>query len=174
MRGDKKQSKYLSLLLRHRPEKANLTMGKNGWVSVADLLQNVGLTKPELDHIVATNNKKRFEYNGDESRIRARQGHSKVVDVELEVTKPPARLYHGTSRTYMNEILEKGLLKMNRLYVHLSCERETAKNVGRRKGKDLVVLEIDSELMYRDGFEFFLSNNGVWLIKHVPSRYITT
>lgn len=169
---NKQTSKYISLLLRHKPEKENLSMDSKGWVDTYDLISKLNITKEDLNNIILDNNKKRFEYNDDESKIRARQGHSKNVDVELKKSVPPVKLYHGTLEKFKTAILKKGLLKMNRLHVHLSKDLETAQNVGRRKGKDLAILEIDTKAMYADGYQFYLSNNGVWLTEHVPPKYI--
>lgn len=169
---NKETSKYISLLLRHKPEKENLIMDNNGWVSTYDLISKLKITKEDLNNIVLDNNKKRFEFNDDESKIRARQGHSVNVDVELKKSVPPVKLYHGTSGNFKSAILKKGLLKMNRLHVHLSKDLETAQIVGRRKGKDLIILEVDAKAMYADGYQFYLSNNGVWLTDHVPPKYI--
>ena len=125
----------------------------------------------ELKEIVATNNKQRFEFSEDMTRIRARQGHSVHVDVELVETLPSDILYHGTGERFLDSILEQGIIKGNRLYVHLSETRETAVNVGKRHGKP-VVLVIDAKLMAEDGHKFFLSRNGVWLTDYVDVKYI--
>jgi putative RNA 2'-phosphotransferase len=125
----------------------------------------------ELKEIVATNNKQRFEFSEDMNRIRARQGHSIYVDVELEEKLPPDTLYHGTAKAFLDSIMEKGIIKGNRLYVHLSSTKETATNVGKRHGEP-VVLEIDAKRMAEDGHRFFLSRNGVWLTDYVDSKYI--
>lgn len=169
---NKNISKYISLLLRHKPEKENLEMDKNGWVDTYDLMSKLKITKEQLNLVVLENNKKRFEYSEDETKIRARQGHSVKVDVELKKKVPPIKLYHGTSEKFKKNIMKKGLLKMNRLHVHLSEDLETAQNVGKRKGKDLIILEINSKAMYADGFDFYQSNNGIWLTDHVPSKYL--
>lgn len=167
-----KVSKYLSLLLRHNPEKEDLIIDKNGWVSVSEILNKLNLTIQELDIVVNENNKKRFEYNDIKTKIRARQGHSIKVDVELKKTIPPFELYHGTSKSFESSIRKTGIDKRNRLHVHLSEDFETAVNVGSRKSNNIVVLTIKARAMYTDGFIFYLSNNGVWLTDHVPSKYI--
>ena len=125
-----------------------------------------------IEEIVKTNNKKRYEYNEDGTKIRARQGHSINVDVELKETVPPKVLYHGTVSTFKKNIQEEGLIPKTRLYVHLSADKETAFNVGRRHGPEVIMYRIDSEDMYKDGYKFYLSNNGVWLVKEVPSKYL--
>jgi putative RNA 2'-phosphotransferase len=167
-----KKSKYLSLLLRHKPEKENLTMDKNGWVLVSEILDKLNLTKEQLDTVVEENNKKRFEYDDNEERIRARQGHSINVDVELKTKVPPTELYHGTNMLAEGMIRQHGIKKMNRNHVHLSEELATAINVGSRKGSTVIVLTIDAQSMFADGYDFYLSNNGVWLTDHVPTKYI--
>ena len=126
-----------------------------------------------LDRIVAENDKKRFSYNDDKTMIRANQGHSISIDLKLTPTEPPKILYHGTVSKFMMSIRDKGLLKMSRQHVHLSDEVSTAKSVGSRRGKALI-LEVDSAKMYHEGFEFFLSKNGVWLTEYVPFKYIIT
>jgi putative RNA 2'-phosphotransferase len=124
-----------------------------------------------LDDIVKTNNKQRYEYNEDETLIRARQGHSIKVDVNLSESTPPDILYHGTATRFLDSILEKGIVKGNRLYVHLSKDEETATTVGARHGKPYV-LKIDAKKMYEDGIKFYLSNNNVWLTDFVDAKYI--
>jgi putative RNA 2'-phosphotransferase len=164
--------KKLSYLLRHNPE--DLVMDKNGFVSVSSLLSKVGITQEELDHIVDTNDKKRLAYNDDKSKIRASQGHSVKVDVELKATRPPRILYHGTNPENWDIIMKSGLSKMRRLHVHLTDDEDVAYSVGKRytKYKDPLILEIDSAAMYTDGYKFYLSENGVWLTDNVPSKYI--
>jgi len=174
-------SKFLSLLLRHRPEVLNLTLDDNGWVPVDDLMAGLrtqdrwsDVTLAEIEHVVATNNKKRFEFSEDGTRIRARQGHSVKADIDLglQPVAPPTVLYHGTVAKYLGNIRHQGLRKMKRHHVHLSADRATATNVGGRRGKPVILL-IHAHEMTRDGHEFYLSNNGVWLTEHVPSNYIT-
>jgi putative RNA 2'-phosphotransferase len=157
-----KVSKYLSLLLRHSPDK----------VSVSEILDKLSLTIQDLDTVVNENNKKRFEYDDTKSKIRARQGHSIQVDVELKKMTPPFELYHGTSKSFELSIRKTGIDKRNRLHVHLSEDIETATNVGARKSDKVIVLTIKARAMYADGFTFYLSNNGVWLTDHIPSKYI--
>ena len=124
-----------------------------------------------LKEIVETDNKQRYSFNDDKTLIRANQGHSIPVDVELEEKEPPRFLYHGTGEKYVSSILEQGLIPKSRLYVHLSKDIETAKNVGRRHGKE-VVYKIEAHEMYQDGYKFYLSVNGVWLAKGVPLQYM--
>jgi len=165
--------KKISYLLRHNPE--DLVMDKNGYVETLSLLKKVGITQAELDHIVDTNDKKRLAYNEDKSKIRASQGHSIKVDVELKATRPPRVLYHGTSPDNYEKIIHsKGLDKMNRLHVHLTDSLDVATSVGKRysKYKKPIILEIDSAAMNTDGYKFYLSANGVWLTDNVPLKYI--
>ena len=172
-----KTSKFISFLLRHKPEAVGLSLDPNGWVSIQALLDAANdhghlITRELLDEVVATNDKKRFSYSPDGRMIRANQGHSIDVDLELQPLEPPATLYHGTVARSLNAIQRSGLQKRKRLQVHLSATVEIAKRVGGRRGKP-VVLSIDAEKMHRDGYLFFLSQNGVWLTDSVPWNYIT-
>lgn len=172
----KRKSKFLSLILRHSPEKINLQLDKNAWANVEELLKKskakVNLTFKELELVVTTNNKKRFSFNEDKTKIRANQGHSlKNIDLELKAIKPPPFLFHGTVSKFMDAIQKTGLQKMNRQHVHLSKDRETAINVGSRRGK-AIILSIRSLEMFNNGFEFYCSENGVWLTTNVPIKYI--
>lgn len=166
-----KASRFLSRVLRHRPGEAGITLDRHGWADVAQLLEGLRETHPltleQLEEIVRTNNKQRFSFNGDKTKIRANQGHSIPVDVELTECEPPEVLYHGTGRRNCGSILTKGLLSMKRLYVHLSGDIETAKTVGIRHGTP-VVFSVMSGQMYREGVRFFRSENGVWLTGYVP------
>ena len=164
-----RRGKRLAYLLRHDK---NYSFDEHGWREISDLISNHGYTMDELKEIVATNNKQRYEFSEDMARIRARQGHSVHVDVELEETLPPDTLYHGTAKRFVDSIMEKGIIKGNRLYVHLSSTKETATNVGKRHGEP-VILSIDAKRMVEDGHRFFLSRNGVWLTDYVDSKYIT-
>ena len=171
-----KRSRFLSLILRHRPEVVDLTLDENGWVPIDILLdalknQKHSLTRAELDEIVATNNKKRFAISEDGQRIRARQGHSLDIDLGLQPSTPPPILYHGTAVRFLLSIREQGLQKMNRQHVHLSTTEDTANEVGNRHGKP-VILHIQAESMHADGYSFFLSENRVWLTETVPVRYL--
>lgn len=168
----KKTSKFLSLILRHRPEKIGIVLDKNGWADVPELLAKAKISMQNLEIIVNENDKKRFTFNEDKTKIRANQGHSlRQVDLELEAVEPPHFLFHGTVNKFMQPIREGGLLKMNRQHVHLSKDRETAIKVGSRRGKP-IILSVRAGDMFQDGFEFYCSQNGVWLTDHVPTKYI--
>ena len=169
-------SKFLSLLLRHNPGKIGLTLDENGWADVEELITRVrgkgrNLDITLLEKVVAENDKKRFSFNETKTKIRANQGHSVNVDVELVPTVPPDTLYHGTASRFIESIKSSGLVKGKRLHVHLSAEHSTAVTVGKRHGSP-VVLEIDSRAMHGDGFIFYLSENGVWLTDSVPVKYL--
>lgn len=169
-------SKFLSLVLRHQPEAAGITLDEAGWVEVEELLAGcagVGraISMQELVIVVDENPKKRYEFNAGQTRIRASQGHSVTVDLQYEARTPPELLYHGTATRFIESIRSHGLSKMNRHHVHLSEETEMTMAVGARHGKP-VLLTIQSGNMHRQGFEFHLSTNGVWLVNHVPSTYI--
>jgi len=171
-----KTSKFLSYLLRHKPESIGLTIDSGGWAETKALLSLANLaghnlTLEHLRHVVASNNKRRFAFSPNGSRIRAVQGHSIPVDLQLEPLQPPAHLFHGTATRFLPAIMEQGLLKQQRQYVHLSPGVETASVVGRRHGK-LVVLVVAAAAMCQDGHAFFLSRNGIWLVDHVPPEYL--
>lgn len=167
-----KTSRYLSKLLRHDPD--DLQMDSNGWIKVNDLLNKIDISLEELDIIVETNDKKRFRYNEDKSKIRANQGHSINVDVQLDVKEPPHRLYHGTAYRNKESILKNGIVKMKRQHVHLSQDIDTALNVAKRhcKNDTPIIFEINSKLMSFDGYKFYLSNNDVWLTDYISTIYI--
>lgn len=165
----KRKGQKLAYLLRHDTEYA---FDAHGWRMVDDLILHHGFTLSMLEHIVATNDKQRFEFNEDKSQIRARQGHSVKVDVDLNVATPPDVLYHGTSSVSVYNILKEGLKAGLRLHVHLSADVDTAIKVGRRHGVP-AVLRINSKAMAADGICFYLSNNGVWLTKFVNPSYIS-
>lgn len=167
----KRTSKFLSLLLRHRPEAAGLTLDEHGWADVALLLKNVNISMEDLEEIVASDEKQRYSFNDGKTLIRANQGHSVPVDLELEAQEPPEYLYHGTVGQFLDSIQREGLQRQSRLYVHLSPDVETAVKVGRRRGKP-VVLQVSAGRMHQDGYAFFLSANGVWLTKEVPPQYL--
>ncbi|WP_329546669.1 RNA 2'-phosphotransferase [Streptomyces sp. NBC_01356] len=169
-----KVSKYLSKHLRHQPGRIGLTLGEGGWVEIGTLIEAAAthgfrFTREELDHVVATNDKRRFAVEG--TRIRASQGHSVEVDLALPVATPPAYLFHGTVARNLDAIRAEGLKPMNRHDVHLSPDRETATGVGARRGRP-VVLSVDAAAMDRDGHVFHVSANGVWLTGAVPPQYI--
>jgi len=174
--NDKHASKYLSLVLRHAPEKAGLTLDEGGWADLDTLLANgpKGLTREVVERVVAESDKQRFSLvpapDGG-ARIRANQGHSVPVDLGLTPVEPPEHLYHGTYRAAVAAIEETGLSKMRRHHVHLAAETGTAVTVGMRTGTP-VLFRVRAGAMHRDGFPFFRSTNGVWLTDHVPPRYL--
>ncbi|MFF3759724.1 RNA 2'-phosphotransferase [Streptomyces sp. NPDC002185] len=169
-----KVSKYLSRHLRHQPERIGLVLDAHGWTEIDDLLRAAAehgfrITRAELDHVVATNDKKRFAVEG--TRIRASQGHTVTVDLDLPAAEPPAYLYHGTVGDRLSAIRAEGLRPMARHHVHLSPDRETATRVGARRGRP-VVLSIDAGAMRRAGHVFHVSANGVWLTDAVPPEFL--
>ena len=172
-------SKYISLILRHKPEVIGISLDEHGWANVDELISGivnsdknyVGLNLDIIEEIIRTDNKQRYSFNEDKTLIRANQGHSILVDVELEKKQPPEFLYHGTGKKYVESISNQGLIPKSRVYVHLSKDIETAINVGKRQG-EVVLYLIQSSEMYRDGYEFYLSKNGVWLTKKVPMEYM--
>lgn len=172
-----KDTKLLSLVLRHKPEEIGLTLDSNGWADVNDLIKRINLntkykvTLDELTQLVADNDKQRFTFNDNKTKIRANQGHSIPIELGLEPTEPPDNLYHGTSTRNIDSILSNGISKQQRQHVHLSTKLDTAINVGTRHGTP-AVLVIDSKQMYNDGISFVLSKNGVWLTDIVPPKYI--
>ncbi len=172
-----KHSKFLSLILRHKPEIVGLHLDEYGWVAVSDLLKALdsnghSISFELLEQIVQTNDKQRFAFNEDKTKIRANQGHSvSRVDLQLQEIQPPDTLYHGTVEKFMTSIEESGLQKMNRQHVHLSETLKTAMDIGGRRGKP-VILHVRSGAMYRDGFKFYRSKNGVWLTDSVPLEYL--
>lgn len=172
----KKTSVFLSLVLRHQPDAAGITLDEHGWADVEELIEGFQKTGRPLDlemlkEIVRTDEKGRYRMSEDGTLIRANQGHSIPVDVELKETKPPKVLYHGTAERFLPSIMAQGLKSMSRLYVHLSGDYETAVKVGKRHGKP-VVLSVDTERMTRDGAVFYQSENGVWLTGPVESKYL--
>ena len=170
-----KVSRYLSLILRHKPEQAGITLDEHGWANVEELIKGVSkkypITIDILEEIVATDDKQRYSFSPNHTYIRANQGHSVPVDVELEILEPPEYLYHGTAWKYVPLINRDGLLPMKRLYVHLTDNISKAADVGRRHG-DPLVYRIQSGNMYRNGFVFYRSANGVWLTEKVPLDYL--
>ena len=172
----KSKSKFLSLVLRHKPEVADVIPDENGWCQIQALLSGaesagVNISRSELEEIVETNEKKRFRLSEDGLRIRANQGHSIEVELGLTEMEPPKILFHGTTTRFEESIMKSGLVRMKRHHVHLSSDIGTAKAVGMRHGK-VLILEIDSDKMRKDGYKFFLSENGVWLVDHVPIKYM--
>jgi len=171
-----KISRYLSKHLRHQPERLGLELEPGGWVRVSDLLAScrrngVAFSEDDLREMVALNNKQRFAFDESGQRIRANQGHSVEVDLGLEPLEPPAELYHGTAEHNLAAIERDGLQKMRRHHVHLSADIPTALAVGKRHGRP-AVLVVAAGQMLADGFTFFCSANGVWLVDEVPARYL--
>jgi putative RNA 2'-phosphotransferase len=171
-----KTSKFLSLILRHEPERVGLKLGEAGWVDVAELLEAINrngtaLTLDQLKHIVATSDKKRFAFSDDGLRIRASQGHSVEVDLQYPPQTPPEILYHGTAERFLDGIRTHGLQRMERHDVHLSAETKVTLQVGGRHGKP-VLLIIRAGEMHRAGHVFRCSANGVWLVNSVPPEFI--
>ncbi|WP_210649997.1 RNA 2'-phosphotransferase [Nocardioides sp. SYSU D00065] len=174
---DVRASKRLSYVLRHRPDSVGLTLDASGWVGVDDLLAALAdagtpLAREDVERIVATNDKQRFEVDRAAGRIRARQGHSVPVDLALDPAEPPAVLYHGTPARNLTSVLATGLDRRGRHHVHLSGDVDTARRVGRRRG-EAVVLEVDAAAMARDGATFWRTGNGVWLTDHVPPEHLS-
>ncbi len=169
-------SKFLSLVLRHKPEVIGITLDEFGWVKIDELLacsERNGrvIYREQLNEVVNRNDKQRFAISKDHTRIRARQGHSIPVDLGLKPIQPPDVLYHGTTQRFLSSILEHGLLKRKREYVHLSPDAATARKVGSRHGPP-VILRIRAADMHGQGAEFYRSENGVWLTEIVPHGYI--
>jgi putative RNA 2'-phosphotransferase len=169
-------SKFISKYLRHEPEALGITLAPGGWVAVDELLAGAtqsGFTidSEELKQVVAESDKQRFAFDGTGTRIRANQGHSTEVDLELPAAVPPNVLFHGTVEKYLDAILAEGLKKMARHHVHLSPDRATAEKVGERRGRP-VILVVDAAAMHAAGHKFYVSTNGVWLTDHVPAKYL--
>lgn len=171
-------SKFISMILRHKPQVIGITLDEHGWADVDELIKGINETgeevkfsKDTLEIIVKTDKKQRYSFSQDKTLIRANQGHSIPVDVELEKKEPPKVLYHGTGVKSVKAIQEQGLLPMERLYVHLSIDVKTATNVGKRHGTP-VIFQVNAEQMQKDGYDFFQSVNGVWLTKEVPAKYL--
>lgn len=171
------ESKFLSLLLRHKPEAVGLQLDGEGWAVIDDIVRLTAkghspLSRSAIEQIVATSDKKRFVISADGVHIRANQGHSIPVDLGLPARTPPPMLFHGTARRFLPSILQQGLLRGSRQHVHLSQDTATALKVGQRHGSP-VILSVAAGAMHEDGHAFFLSENGVWLTEHVPSRYLS-
>lgn len=168
-------SRYISLILRHKPEVIGISLDEHGWANVSELIEGIGKTQPfsmeMLEEIVRTDSKQRYSFNEDKTLIRANQGHSVPVDVELPEKLPPDILYHGTGEKYAASIERQGLIPKSRLFVHLTDSVETAVKVGSRHGRP-VVYEVSARKMSQDGYVFYLSVNGVWLTKAVPAGYL--
>ena len=170
-------SKFISLILRHNPQVIGISLDEHGWADVKELIDGINRTEGHsldmdtLDEIVRTDEKQRYSFNEDHSLIRANQGHSIPVDVELEEKTPPDILWHGTGQKYVSSIDVQGLIPKSRLYVHLSSDMETARKVGSRHGRP-VIYQVECRKMTEDGYRFFLSANRVWLTKEVPVEYL--
>ena len=177
MKDLKKTSVFLALILRHKPEAIGISLDQNGWAGVEDIINGINradgysMDMETLEEIVRTDNKQRYSFNEDKTKIRANQGHSVNVDVELKECEPPEQLFHGTGEKFAAAIRKEGLKPKSRLYVHLSKDKETAENVGARHGK-LHIFFVHSGKMYRQGYKFYLSENGVWLTKRVPPEFL--
>ena len=169
-------SKFISLILRHKPEVIGISLDEQGWANVDELIAGVSKTRQLdmalLEEIVRTDDKQRYSFNQDKTLIRANQGHSISVDVELPEEQPPEYLYHGTAEKYRSSIEAQGLLPQSRLYVHMTDNYGTAVKIGQRHGK-VVVYQVASQAMQQDGYKFYRSVNGVWLTKAVPAPYLT-
>ena len=165
-------SRFLSTVLRHKPEILGIKIDKQGWTDVETLLSKMtDFTMQDLEVIVETNNKQRFSFNEDKTKIRANQGHSIPVDLGLVAQVPPFYLFHGTAESTVPVIKESGIKKMNRNHVHLSTDEQTAIQVGNRKG-NCEILVIRAKEMHNDDIKFYLSDNGVWLTDYVSPKYI--
>ena len=176
MRHQDNTGKFIAFILRHHPESIGMKLDGHGWARTEDLIAGIAKSRPfdmqMLEEIVRTDSKQRYSFNEDKTLIRANQGHSIQVDVELEQKTPPDVLWHGTGEKYVESINKIGLIPKSRLYVHLSKDYETAKAVGSRHGKP-VVYQINAKQMTEDGYPFYLSVNGVCLTKEVPVRYLS-
>lgn len=170
----KKISKYLSFLLRHKPDSIGLKLDNQGWASIDELIElttDIKLSREIIEIVVETNDKQRFSISDTGTKIKANQGHSITIDLNLAPTEPPAYLHHGTASRFLESILEKGITKQQRHHVHLTESLAVAKAVGSRYGKP-VILCIDSQAMVKDGFDFFKTTNNVWLVDEVLPAYL--
>jgi putative RNA 2'-phosphotransferase len=171
-----KLSKFLSLILRHKPQVIGLSLDRQGWANIEELIDLVNqhgipLSRDLLEIVVVTNDQQRFAFNGDRSKIRANQGHSLAINLGLSSCQPPSELFHGTATRSLASIRSQGLVSGQRQHVHLTADQSTAIKIGQRHGQP-TVLKVAAEAMYLAGFEFFVSENGVWLTDTVPPRYI--
>lgn len=174
--SDVKTSKFLSYVLRHRPDSIGITLDENGWVDIDELLaaaqrHGKNVSRTQLERVVATNDKKRFALSDDGRRIRASQGHSVSVDLDLPPVTPPRLLYHGTVERFLDSIRTQGLVRGSRHHVHLSPDEATAQKVGSRRGKP-VILIVEAARMHEAGHQFFRSANNVWLTENVPVEFL--
>ena len=175
-KNEQRTSRFLSLVLRHDPGAIGLSLDAEGWADVKTLLDRLkehrkSVTRDMLENIVSENNKQRFHFSEDGTRIRAAQGHSIEIDFKLVAKTPPDVLYHGTASRFVEEIANDGILKMSRQHVHLCEDPRAAHLVGQRHGR-AIILEIAAKLMTSHGHQFYLSENGVWLTEHVPPDYL--
>ena len=172
----RKKSKFLSLVLRHQPETIGIELDEAGWVDV-DLLMsaltchNRGMSRETLEEVVRTNDKQRFSFSEDGTRIRANQGHSVDIELGYQPATPPEILFHGTPQQFVDNIAEEGLKKMKRHHVHLHVDVATSTAVGQRRGRP-VLLKVRVLDTHQAGHEFFVTPNDVWLTDHVPAKYI--
>jgi len=176
MKHDRKISKFLSLVLRHKPQTIGLELDPAGWAEVDDLLERLRTRFPAIDRsalerVVADNDKQRFRFDESGTRIRANQGHSLDIELQLDPVEPPETLLHGTVAKFLDAIMREGLNKGSRQHVHLTDNQQTAEKVGARRGKP-VLLRVEAAAMHAQGHVFFLSDNGVWLTEHVPARFL--
>jgi len=172
-KSSKNTSVTMSYILRHHPEEFNVEVIKKGaWAKTSQILKALNITFEELSDIVEKDKKNRYSFSKENTLIRANQGHSFDVDLELPPVEPPEYLYHGTVQESMHFIKDSGLKKMKRHAVHLSKDIDTATNVASRRKSDNVLLKINSKQMQADGFLFYISENGVWLTENVPYKYI--
>ncbi len=168
--------KFLSYVLRHKPQEIGIKLNEQGWTDIPTLLKKMNargksIDRETLEYLVANNNKKRYTIDSETNQIRANQGHSLSIDLGYQPQQPPNILYHGTAERFIESIFSTGLQKRNRHHVHLSPDVDTATNVGKRHGK-VVILEVLAEEMSQNGFDFYVSENGVWLADEVPANYL--
>lgn len=176
IKEDMRVSKFISLVLRHKPEEIGLKLDEYGYIDISKLIKGINekgykVTIEDIERIVMEDDKQRYSFNDDKTKIKANQGHSIAVNLELKSIEPPSVLYHGTATRFRDSICKEGIKKQNRQYVHLSKDIETATKVGKRHG-ELVIFKINSQQMYQDGFKFYLSENKVWLTNYVPIKYL--
>ncbi|TQF67813.1 RNA 2'-phosphotransferase [Pseudoalteromonas luteoviolacea] len=169
-------SKFLSYVLRHCPEDIDLDLDSEGWACISELISKaqpkIQLTQSLIVEVVSTSDKQRFKISDDGLKIRANQGHSIKVDLNLTLQEPPAALYHGTATRFLDSILDKGLISGKRHHVHLSTDIATAIAVGQRYGKP-TILKVNSASMFKQGYKFYISDNNVWLVDNVPPKYLS-
>ena len=174
----KKLSRFLALVLRHKPEVIGIKLDKHGWAKMSELIigiRNSGraISREQLEELVRNCDKQRFVISEDGRLIRANQGHSIDIDLQLKASKPPDILFHGTIGSFMGDIWSNGIIPMSRQYVHLSTDEQTALQISNRRRGKAVIISVDALSMYKEGFDFYCSDNGVWLVHFVPSEFIT-